>query len=166
MKIFLIGFMGCGKTTLARKLAGKMAYELVDLDHEIEKKLGKNINSYFAEHGELAFRELERDTLKSFPYAENTVVATGGGTPCHFDNMSWMNEAGLTVYIEMPAKSLAKRLEGGKAKRPLLKDLSENEMISFIENKLTERKSFYNQAKVTIDGINLTTDLLLKAVLQ
>ena len=160
MKIFFIGFMGCGKTTIAKKLAARLAYQLVDLDLEIEKKIGQRVASYFAEHGEPAFREEERTLLKTFPYAENAVIATGGGAPCFFDNMDWMNANGVTIYINMPAPALAKRLEGGKAKRPLIKDLDEAGLISFIEQKLQERAIFYQQAQLQVNGINLTAEAL------
>ncbi|WP_442588956.1 shikimate kinase [Pedobacter sp. AW31-3R] len=165
MKIFLIGFMGCGKSTLGRKLAVKMAYDLIDLDHKVEEKTGSTIASYFAEHGEETFRKLERDTLQSFPYPKNSVIATGGGTPCFFDNMDWMNANGLTVYIDMPAQALAKRLEKGAAKRPLLQGLNEEALVNFIEEKLAERRKYYENARLKISGINLTPDVLRAAIL-
>ncbi len=158
MNIFLIGFMGCGKSTLAKRLAAKTGYQLVDLDHEIEKKIGQTVVSFFAEHGEPAFREFEQATLKALGTGNNKVVATGGGTPCYFDNMEWMNENGHTIYIEMQPQALVKRLENGKAKRPLIKDFSEKELLHFIEQKLSERDPFYKKAKSIVNGINLTVD--------
>ncbi|MFA4871190.1 MAG: shikimate kinase [Pedobacter sp.] len=166
MRIFLIGFMGCGKSTMGKKLAQKLGYTFVDLDHEIEKSLGSTIGAYFASHGEDAFRELESETLKTFDYPANAVIATGGGAPCFFDNMDWMNENGLSLYIEMSPAALAKRLESGKDKRPLLKDLTEAQMIEFIENKLNERNVFYQRALLKINGINLTADAMRAAVLS
>lgn len=164
MKIFLIGFMGCGKSTLARKLATKLGYDLVDLDQQLEGIAGCSIASYFAEHGEESFRQLESETLKTMNYPVNCVVATGGGTPCYYDNMSWMNENGATVYIQMNAFSLAKRLESGIAKRPLLHALSEVELIQFISDKLEERNPYYLQATHVLSGINLTADLVRSAL--
>src|SRR5690349_8405249 len=108
MKIFLIGFMGCGKSTMGKKLAVKLGYDFIDLDHQIEKNLGTTITAYFAENGEEAFRKLESETLKNFDYPSNSIIATGGGAPCFFDNMDWMNANGLSIYIEMPAAALAK----------------------------------------------------------
>jgi shikimate kinase len=165
MKIFLIGFMGCGKTTLGKKLAAKQGFELVDLDHEIERLTGTTVAGYFSDHGEEAFRKLESDTLKNHPYAENCVIATGGGTPCYFDNMDWMNANGITVYIELSAVSLAKRLEKGMSKRPLLNNLTEEGVVRFIEEKLAERGEYYRKARITLSGINLTADDIRAALM-
>jgi len=165
MKIFLIGFMGCGKTTLGKKLAAKQGFELVDLDHEIERLTGTTVADYFSVHGEEAFRKLESDTLKNHPYAENCVIATGGGTPCYFNNMDWMNANGITVYIELSAVSLAKRLEKGMAKRPLLRNLTPDGVVHFIEGKLEERGDYYRKAKLILSGINLTADDIRAALL-
>ena len=93
MKIFLIGFMGCGKTTLGRKLSKFLDYGFVDLDELTESKAGMTITQYFEEFGEAAFRDLEKTTLQETPFAENTVISTGGGTPCFSGNMDWMNRA-------------------------------------------------------------------------
>lgn len=166
MKIFLIGFMGCGKSTLGKKLAVKLGYDFIDLDHQIEKNIGTTIGGYFAANGEDAFRKLESETLKIFDYPNNVVVATGGGAPCFFDNMDWMNANGLSIYIEMPAAALAKRLENGKEKRPLLRNLNEEQMIQFIENKLNERDIFYKRAILTVNGINLTADTVRAMILN
>ena len=160
MKIFLIGFMGCGKSTLGKKLAAKMGYDFIDLDHQLELEVGTTVGLYFAEHGEAAFRAQEKKTLQGYPYPSNVVVATGGGAPCYFDNMDWMNENGTTVYVSLSPQALAKRLENGKDKRPLLKDLDEAQMISFIEAKLSERENFYKKAAIVASGISLTADTL------
>jgi shikimate kinase len=160
MKIFLIGFMGCGKSTTGKKLAKRLGYDFIDLDHEMEKQTGSTIANYFALHGEDAFRQLESGTLKEFDYPTNCVVATGGGAPCYFDNMDWMNSNGLTVYINMSPAALAQRLEKGRAKRPLLRDLSEEQLIAFIEGKLAERDGFYSRASMIVNGVNLSADNL------
>jgi len=165
MNVFLIGFMGCGKTTLAKKLSARLGYDLIDLDLEIEKKLGTSVAAYFAEHGEEAFRKLESETLKTLNYGEHTVIATGGGTPCYYDNMDWMNLNGHTIYIEMSVAALVQRLENGKAKRPLLKDLDPAAMHNFIEKKLSERTVHYKKAKSVVSGLNLTADDLQLLVL-
>ncbi len=164
MKIFLIGFMGCGKTTMGRKLAKTLDYTIVDLDQEIEKITGMPVSVYFAEHGEKAFRDLESATLKTFDYPDDCVIATGGGTPCFFDNMEWMNKHGTTIYIQMPPLALAKRLEHGKAKRPLLKDLDEAGIVGFITQRLIDRDPFYTEAKLIVNGLHLTSELLKQSI--
>lgn len=161
MKIFLIGFMGCGKSTLGKKLATKLGYDFIDLDQVLEDHIATSIGDYFAAHGEEAFRALESKLLKEYNYPLNCIVATGGGAPCYFDNMEWMNNNGTTLYIEMPPIALAKRLEKGKEKRPLLRDMSEEQLIKFIETKLEERDRFYKRATLSVDGINLTPDKVL-----
>jgi shikimate kinase len=108
--IFLIGFMGCGKTTLGRKLASRLDYEFIDLDDIFEEKVGMTITEYFSAFGEDAFRKLESEVLKQTKYPENAVVSTGGGLPCFFDNMDWMNAHGKTIYIKLSPKTLANRL--------------------------------------------------------
>jgi shikimate kinase len=164
MRIFLIGFMGCGKTTLGKKLASRLGYPFIDLDHQLERDAGLSITEYFAAHGEEAFRKFENQVLKHTPYAEDCVIATGGGAPCYYDNMEVMNSMGQTVYIEMPAWALAKRLEHGKHKRPLLKDMNEEELIAFISAKLLEREPYYKQAKYIVTGIDLNAERLHAAL--
>lgn len=158
--------MGCGKSTLGKKLAAKLGYDFIDLDHQLEKEIGDSVGNYFVANGEQAFRVLESKTLQKHAYPANVVVATGGGAPCYFDNMDWMNANGITVYLELPPSGLAKRLEGGKDKRPLLKDLDEEQMVSFITEKLAEREPFYKHAAITANGINLTVDTLRAMLLK
>lgn len=164
MRIFLIGFMGCGKTTFGKKLASALAYNFFDLDHQIEAQVQQSIPEYFTAHGEAAFRELESSILKAGDYPENSVISTGGGTPCFYDNMDWMNANGLTIYLEMPPIALARRLEKGKSKRPLLKDLEEADLIRFIEDKLAERAAFYSRARLTVNGMNVNAEAIKELI--
>jgi shikimate kinase len=161
--IFLIGFMGCGKTTLGRRLASRLGYVFMDLDHILEAQVGMTIAEYFSSFGEDAFRKLESDVLKQTPYPANTVVSTGGGLPCFFDNMDWMNAHGKTVYIKLSPKTLAGRLENEKDKRPVLHDHGED-LVAFIAGKLTERDKFYTRATVITDGLNLTAEKVEQAL--
>ncbi|TDQ10321.1 shikimate kinase [Pedobacter metabolipauper] len=161
MKIFLVGFMGCGKSTLGKKLAIKLGYTFIDLDHQLEKAVGTSVGNYFAAEGEDAFRKMESKVIKEFDYPQNCIVATGGGAPCYYDNMEFINRKGITIYIQLPPAALAKRLENGKDKRPLLKDLDEKELISYIKSKLEEREPYYKCAFLTVSGINLNPEQLL-----
>lgn len=158
--IFLIGFMGCGKTTLGKKLAAKLNYEFIDLDTSLEQQTGMTIADYFTHHGEAAFRQLESEVLKQTRYPEKTVVSTGGGLPCFFDNIQWMNQHGKTVYIRLNPKALASRLETGKEERPLLREKHGDALVEFIGEKLNERDVFYNQASIIADGLSLTAERL------
>lgn len=156
--IFFTGFMGCGKTTWSRKLAAHLGYDFIDLDHLLEEQAGMTIAEYFASYGEEAFRILESEVLKQTAYSNNTVISTGGGLPCFFDNMSWMNAHGKTVYIKLSPKTLVDRLEKGKAKRPLLRDKHGDELLAFITEKLAEREAYYLQAQYIADGISLSVE--------
>ncbi len=159
--IFLIGYMGSGKTTLAKKLASKLELPFIDTDDEIVKEIGMSITEYFQLHGEEKFRELERKQLLK-TVQQNAIVSTGGGSPCFFDNMQWMNENGISVYLQMSPKSLFDRLSQSKPnKRPILIGKTEEELFNFITEKLTEREPFYQQAHLIIDHINTPIDDLI-----
>lgn len=158
--IFLTGFMGCGKTTLGRKLASRLGYIFMDLDHILEVQTGISIAEYFSIHGEDAFRKLESEVLKQTEYPANAVISTGGGLPCFFDNMDWMNSRGKSVYIKLSPKTLATRLDSEKTHRPLLREKHGEDLIAFIGEKLTEREPFYNRATIVSDGLSLTAEKL------
>ncbi|MFI5162504.1 MAG: shikimate kinase [Sphingobacteriales bacterium] len=160
MKIFLIGFMGSGKTTLGRKLAARMNYEFIDLDHKLEQQVELSIAEYFSFFGEDSFRKLEKEVLRKTVYPENVVISTGGGLPCFFDNMDWMKANGKVVYLNLSPKTLADRLEAGKEERPLLQDKHGEALVAFIEKKLEEREPFYSQANIIADGLSLTAERL------
>jgi len=163
MKIFLVGFMGCGKSTKAKQLANKLNCLVIDLDHEIVAKTGKTITAYFAEFGESGFRNYESQMLKTYNYPETCVVATGGGLPCFFDNMDWMNEHGETVYLQMEPAQLVSRLHN-RQKRPLIKDLDDDQLLEFIKIKLEERNPFYNKAKLIVNAFDLDGEKLALAL--
>lgn len=159
MKIFLIGYMGCGKSTKAKQLAARLGCPVIDLDAIIVKNEGKSIADYFAANGEAAFRKLESETLKNYPYPDRCVVATGGGLPCFFDNMDWMNANGKTVYLKMEPAALVSRLHN-RQKRPLIAHLDDEQLLVFIEEKLAEREVFYHRAQLTIDAFDLDAEKL------
>jgi len=150
--------MGCGKTTWSKKLATRLGYEFIDLDTVLEEQVGKSIPEYFSEHGEAEFRKLESEVLKQYPYPEKAVISTGGGLPCFFDHMDWMNSHGKTLYIKLSPKTLADRLENARVVRPVLQGKKGDELVAFIEGKLAEREGFYNQATHVLDGLKLNVD--------
>jgi shikimate kinase len=123
-----------------------------------------SIPELFAAFGEQGFRELENQTLQEAAIANDAIIATGGGAPCFFDNMEWMNKNGITVFIDTPVKVLADRLINARVERPLVKGKSYEELIAFIETKLEERRPFYNQAQIILKGVDLSADDLIEAL--
>ncbi len=150
--LFLIGFMGSGKSTLGRHLARELGWTFIDLDDFIETRENASITRLFAAHGENGFREMERRALAEVVKMQKVVVATGGGTPCFFNNMELMNRAGTTLYLQLSPAALVRRLLPGQAHRPLIADKTPDELLQFITQKLKEREPWYQQAKITADA--------------
>ena len=163
-KIFLIGFMGSGKSTVGRKLASQLNWSFIDLDDKIEKMEGMKIPDIFSLKGEPYFRNLETKTLKNLKSETDTVISTGGGTPCFSDNMNFMLSSGLTVYLKMTPASLKRRLARSSEGRPLLKDIDRKCLNGYIAAKLAEREKWYSRAEITIDGLNTNSSDLLSLV--
>lgn len=153
VKIYLIGFMASGKTWLGIRLAKELGFSFIDLDANIEQQSGKTIGELFDEFGESGFRKLEREELLRTKTEKNCVIATGGGTPCFFDNMDWMNENGITVFINPPLKIIKERLNGSGT-RPLVKGMKEEELEAFIVSKMAERQTYYNRSHLCLEPLN------------
>jgi shikimate kinase len=151
-RIFLIGYMGAGKTTIGKELSGEFGLSFIDLDHFIENHYYKTICQIFDEKGEDGFRELERKHLREVAGFEDVVISTGGGTPCFHENMDFMNQSGTTVYLKVSVDELAKRLEHSKNVRPVLNGRSGEELKQFIEESLSKRSGDYEQAKIIFDA--------------
>lgn len=162
MRIFLIGFMGSGKTTLGKQLAIKLGYQFIDQDSMIEERFKMSVTEIFATYGETRFREAEHEVLLSFENSNNLVVSTGGGAPCFYDNISIMNKLGFSIYLKTDPKTLAHRLKGSHNSRPLIDGKSEQELFDYVTNKLKERESFYNQATISIQSINLKVSDIIR----
>ncbi|RKD18618.1 shikimate kinase [Pelobium manganitolerans] len=162
--IYLIGFMGCGKSKLGKALAVKTGANFLDLDDLVVAQNQMTIPELFAAFGENGFREREKKTLQDGAFSPNSIIATGGGAPCFFDNMEWMNSNGITVFIDPPVKVLADRLINARVERPLIKGKSHEELIEFITQKLNERRPFYQQAQVLLKGVDLNADDVLQAL--
>ena len=153
MKIlFLIGFMGSGKSTMGKQIAKGLNWRFIDLDDYIEMKEDESITSIFGSYGEDGFRKMEREALEEVVHLDKVVVATGGGVPCFYDNMEFMNSQGRTVYQKLSPQELCKRLLPVRSTRPLISNKSDEELLSYIKGKLSEREPFYNQAHIIADA--------------
>jgi shikimate kinase len=166
LKLFLIGMMGSGKSYWAQQLAAQYNTDWMDLDAEIEKETAQTIKEIFETAGEAHFRLVERNALHNLAAHQNIIIATGGGTPCFHNNMQWMNEQGITIWIDEPIDILVKRLIPERAHRPLIKNLNDDELGIFLEKKLLERKPFYSQAKYIINSAEFTSDKLHQLINQ
>lgn len=169
MLIFLLGFMGSGKSHCGKKIAAQMNLPFMDLDEEIEKTEKKSISTIFTEKGEIEFRKIESDVLRTIVNKHvldkngiGAVVACGGGTPCFYDNMDYMNQNGLTVWLNPPVQVLANRLKKEQDHRPLVAGLSEDQLEKFITYKLKEREGFYNKAMLQMNNSECSIDLIEK----
>lgn len=150
MRIYLIGYMGCGKSTLGRRLSEHLNLQFVDMDHYIEERNLKTIPQIFEQEGETEFRNKERRALEELSEFTDIVIATGGGAPCFFDNIGLMNRSGKTVYLNIDPVILADRLLKSKTERPLIKGKSREELVAFIDETLKKRNEFYKQARYEI----------------
>ena len=164
MKIFLIGLMGSGKSYWTKQLAKKYKTGGYDLDYLIELKEEKAIAELFTEDGEAYFRKVESTVLKWFEEKKTYVLATGGGAPCFFDNMAWMNKQGITIWLDEPLPVIAERLAPEKAHRPLIAKLSDTELLSFLEKQRVERLPFYSAAHIHLQDETITSDSFKKAL--
>lgn len=156
-RIFLIGYMGAGKTTAGKELAKVLELEFIDLDHFIQARYQKTVSQLFQDVGESEFRKIESTVLKEVGEFEDVVISTGGGTPCFFDNMEYMNRRGTTVYLNATAEALASRLNTCKEKRPLIKDKNEEELLHFVVESLEKRNPYYSQAQIIYETEELVT---------
>ncbi len=160
MKIFLLGFMGAGKSYWGRLLAGKMQLPYYDLDEVIVEEEGKTVSEIFGAEGEDFFRGREKEKLRQLAGQEAFIISCGGGTPCFFDNMQFMNDTGVTVWLNPSITAMIERIARKKHKRPLIKELSDTELKAFVEKKLSEREPFYRQSRLIIDTANESVNTL------
>ena len=139
--------MGCGKSTLGRTVSAMTGWQFIDLDNYIEQRFHRTVKEIFAEYGEEGFRRRERAMLQEVADFENAIIACGGGTPCFFDNMEWMNSHGTTVFLDTSVDKLHKRLMRGRHKRPLIADKTDEELLAFIHEALRTRMPHYSMAE-------------------
>lgn len=150
-RILIVGYMGAGKTTVGKVLAKDIGMQFYDLDWYIERRMRKTVPQIFAEQGEEGFRKIEHNMLHEIAEFEDVVISCGGGTPCFFDNMEYMNSKGDTVYLKAEPELLYAHLRMGNVERPLLKDKTPEQMLCFIREQLSLRDPYYIKARHTLD---------------
>ena len=163
--LFLIGFMGSGKTFIGQKLAEALGFDFIDMDHYLEEKTGATIPEVFEREGEVYFRQLEHNILLELKDKSNCVFSTGGGAPCFHGSMEIMNECGITVYLKVEPKNIVKRISDQRTHRPLLRNFANDfELLNFVKNKIAERNEFYSQAKIIVDANGDAEEIVTKII--
>lgn len=164
--IFLVGYMGCGKSTLGRRLARRLGVPFVDTDARVEEREGATVSDLFRYEGEQRFREIEREVLDAaIAGNDSAVISTGGGLPVWGDNMARMNAAGCTVYLRRSAENIAGRLSPyGRRKRPRLQGLNDEELVAFMTRDMASREPFYSRAKLILACDSLPDDELVERI--
>ena len=164
--IFLVGYMGCGKSTLGRRLARRLGVPFVDTDARVEEREGATVSDLFRYEGEERFREIEREVLDAaIAGNDSAVISTGGGLPVWGDNMARMNAAGCTVYLRRSAENIAGRLSPyGRRKRPRLQGLNDEELVAFMTRDMASREPFYSRAKLILACDSLPDDELVERI--
>lgn len=150
-RIILIGYMGSGKTTVGKVLSKETGMMFYDLDWYIESRMRKTVAQIFAEKGEEGFRKIEHNMLHEVAEFENVIISCGGGTPCFFDNIDYINQQGEVVYLKATPEVLYRHLLMGKVERPLIKNKTPEELIAYITEQVAKREEFYNKARYTLD---------------
>ncbi len=167
MILFLVGFMGAGKSGIGRDASRRAGVRFVDTDREVESLCGATVNEIFADRGEVEFRKLEREVLaKVVAMGGDAIVATGGGLPCEGDAMEFMNSVGRTVYIKFSPDKLLQRLLHGQARRPKLHGMNRTQMLDYIEQTLPGREAAYMRATMIVDGDRLSDDSICDYVVD
>lgn len=165
--LFLVGYMGCGKSTLARKLGRRLSLAFADTDTLVEQREGASVADIFYYEGEESFRVAERAVLDEAIAGGVGVISTGGGLPSWHDNMEHLNTVGMTIYLRRPAEQIARRMSPyGRQKRPRLRGLSDEELLGFMQRDMAEREQFYSRAQLTIDCTSVTDEELVERILE
>jgi len=165
MRVYLLGMMGSGKSTVGKKLANKISYQFYDLDDLIEARIGTSIADFFESEGEEKFRLIEQETLRETFRVDNVVISTGGGAPCFFNNIDEINNNGISCYLQAEVGVLLSRLKGAVEQRPLLRNLgSEAKITEYLTQLLVKREPFYTQAQKIVPALSVSADKLITAL--
>ena len=163
-RIYLVGYMGAGKTTAAKRLAHRLGWGVADTDALFEEKYRISVDDFFQKYDEPLYRKLESQVLKATAHLENTVISTGGGTACYFDNMDWMNQHGLTVFLRISPAAAVDRVLHSRHKRPLTRGKTEAELMEFVSQHYAARMPFYEQAQITVKSEDLDLEGLMRLI--
>lgn len=166
MRIYLIGYMYSGKTTVGRKLADALGYDFLDLDQAIETRYHTTLPLFFKRYGEPMFRQVEMQMLHDTSRMDNVVISTGGGTPCFGNNMQWINDNGTSIYLRLTEESICQRMECSRKCRPTVMALPPEERKQFIHDQLSARLPIYQQARHTIVADGMDTKDIISTILQ
>lgn len=165
--LFLVGYMGCGKSTIGRKLARALHLPFVDTDNCVEEREGATVFDIFHYEGEERFREIERAVLEEVARAQASIISTGGGLPAWGDNMARMNELGRTIYLKRSAENIASRLSPyGRQKRPRLRGLNDEELVVFMREDMARRDPFYSQATQVVACEGKSDDEIIREIIE
>lgn len=164
MKIYLIGFMGSGKTTVAKLFSKEKSLKFIDTDSVMEERLNRSVADIFQMYGEPFFREMEKKFLTEIEAVDDAIISTGGGMPCYNDNMDKMNLSGSTVYLRANTETLKKRLLEKTISRPLLNNIEPDHLHSFIFQKLKEREPYYCKASLVVETDNYLPEQIVEVI--
>lgn len=163
----MVGYAGSGKSTLAKRLSRRLQLKMIDTDKRVERLEGATIADIFYYQGEEYFREAERRALESVKSEGDVIVATGGGLPTWSDNMAWMREHGVVVYLRRSAEQILSRLSDyGREKRPMFRGKSDEELLEFMREQMTERERYYSEADITIECSALSDDDVVEKIVN
>ena len=165
-RIYIIGYMCSGKSSISRKLAARLGYEPYDTDDLFEERYHIVVQDFFEKYGEDYFRKFESEILKKTGELHHVVISTGGGTPCFFDNMQWMNDNGATIFVRVSPLTSFHRIMNAKRKRPLVYGKSEDELRQYVENHYNSRLPFYEQAQYTVKGESVDIDEMVRLLTE
>lgn len=167
MILFLVGYAGSGKSTIARRLSRRLGLRTIDTDKVVEEQVGASVADIFLYEGEEYFRESERAVVETLGHDESLIVATGGGLPTWSDNMALLNRMGLTIYLRREPEQILSRLSAyGREKRPMFRGKSDEELLRFMREQLAQRDVYYTQAKLTVDCAKLSDDDVVEYIIN
>lgn len=162
--VYLVGFMGCGKTEIGKKISKKLNLGFIDTDFEIENKYSNSLNNLFKDNGEEFFRKEETELIKAIKKLDNKIIATGGGLPCYNKNLNLLDKSGLIIYLRCSVNNLFNRLVKNLNKRPLIKDFNKNELRKYIETTLNKREKIYKKSHKIIECDNKSENEILREI--